>query len=269
MKPTWKYILISIFSLLILGYLGFSIWYFSRENKEKVCSNIEIVLLENNGGKQLITELEIAQILEQNGLNPIGKSIKNIKTESIEDILHKNPLIKKIECYKTPSGIVNIRILQRCPKFRVVGLASYYIDNDRKIMPVSLNFSAYVPVVSGSVTATMASNELYDFVTYLEENPFWNAQIEQINVREDKKIELITRVGDAVIMLGKIDNYQIKLEKLRKLYVNGFKLMGWNKYKVIDLQYKDQVVCNKNDFAEQDRINRTNVKNDSIIASRL
>jgi cell division protein FtsQ len=268
MKPVWKYILISFFSLLILGYLGFSIWCFSGKNKEKVCGKLEIFLAEN-AGKQLITELEIAQILEQNGLNPIGKSIKNIRTESIEDILHKNPMIKVVECYKTPSGIVNIRILQRCPKFRVVGLGSYYIDSDRKLMPVSPNYAAYVPVISGRVTVSMVTGELFDFVSFLEGNPFWNAQIEQIYVREDKKIELIPRVGDAVIMLGTLDNYQKKLEKLRKLYVNGFKLMGWNKYKVIDLQYKDQVVCNKDELVEQGKIEATKEKKDSIIASKL
>ena len=269
MKPIWKYILISSVSLLILGYLGFSLWYFSSENKDKVCCKLDIKMIDNIGGKQLITELEIAQILEQNSLNPIGKSIKNIKTESIEDVLLKNQLIKTIECYKTPSGIVNIKISQRCPKFRVVGMTSYYVDNNRKLMPTSLNSSAYVPVVSGAVTRSMLCNEIFDFVSYLEENPFWNAQIEQIYVREDKKIELITRVGDAVIMLGTLDNFQNKLEKLRKLYVNGFKLMGWNKYKVIDLQYKDQVVCNKDNFEDQIKMDLANTKKDSIIASRL
>jgi cell division protein FtsQ len=268
MKPVWKYILISFFSLLILGYLGFSVWYFSGKNKEKVCGKLEIVLAEN-AGKQLITELEIAQILEQNGLNPIGKSIKNIRTESIEAILHKNLMIKTVECYKTPSGIVNIRILQRCPKFRVVGLGSYYIDSDRKLMPVSSNYAAYVPVISGCVTVSMVTGELFDFVSFLEENPFWNAQIEQIYIRKDKKIELIPRVGDAIIMLGILDNYQKKLEKLRKLYVNGFRIMGWNKYKIIDLQYKDQVVCNKDELVEQEKVEVINEKKDSIIASKL
>jgi cell division protein FtsQ len=164
---------------------------------------------------------------------------------------------------------VNIRIQQRIPKFRVVGLGSYYIDVDRKPMPVSLNYAAYVPVVSGKVTVSMVRGQIFDFVTFLEENPFWNAQIEQIFVRDDKKIELIPRVGDAIILLGTLDNYQSKLEKLHKLYLKGFNVIGWNRYKVIDLQYKGQVVCNKDIQTEPQPIVVIAEKKDSIIASKL
>lgn len=267
MRPIWKYILISFFATLILGYLVFSLWHFSGRNQEKVCGKLEIVLDESAGTK-LITEKEVAQILEQNGLNPIGKTIKNIHTELIERILRKNPMIKVAECYKTPSGIVNIKVLQRIPKFLVVGFVSYYIDEDRKPMPVSTNYAAYVPVVSGRVTVSMATGELFDFVTFLEENPFWNAQIEQIYVRDDLKIELVPRVGDGIILLGKLDNYEKKLEKLHKLYANGFNVIGWNKYKIIDLEFKDQVVCNKENIVIP-RVVADSVKKDSIIVRKL
>lgn len=267
MKPIWKNILIILSAFLVLGYFVFSLWSFSGKEKENVCHRLNIVLIDSTK-IQLITQKDIAQILEENNLNPIGKTIKYIQTEDIERALHKNPMIKMAECYKTPSGIVNIKVKQRLPKFRVVGLGSYYIDVDRKPMPVSPNYSAYVPVVSGRVTVSMAAGQIFDFVTFLEGNPFWNAQIEQINVREDKRIELIPRVGDAVILLGTFDNFQSKLEKLRKLYVRGFNVIGWNRYKVIDLQYKDQVVCNK----EVETVPQPVVavgKKDSIIAGKL
>lgn len=268
MKPVWKYILISFFTLLILGYFVFSLKNFSGKNQETVCGKLEIVF-DESAGKPLITEQEIAKILEKNNLNPIGKTIKYIQTESIEDFLRKNLMIKVAECYKTPSGIVNIKILQRCPKFRVVGLGSYYIDTDRKLMPVSPNYAAYVPVVSGRVTVSMVTGQIFDFVSFMEENPFWNAQIEQIYVREDRKIELVPRVGDAIIVLGTLDHFQSKLEKLRKLYVNGFNVIGWNKYKVIDLQYKDQVVCAKEDLKSSQAKVVIAEKKDSIIARKL
>ena len=268
MKPVWKYIIITFFTLLVLGYLGFSLWYFTGRKQEKVCGKLEIKIDESSG-KQLITETEIADILDQNGLNPIGKTAKHIQTERIENLLRKNPMIKRAECYKTPSGIVKIEIKQRVPKFRVVGLGSYYIDTDRKPMPISPNYAAYVPVVSGRVTVSMAVDKMFDFVTFLEGNSFWNAQIEQIFVRDDGKIELVPRVGESIIVLGTLDNYEKKLEKLRKLYVNGFKTMGWNKYKVIDLQYKDQVVCNKEEIKIIPKIVVDSLKKDSIIANKL
>jgi cell division protein FtsQ len=268
MKPIWKYILIAFFSTAVLGYLVFSLWYFSGRDKENVCRRLEIVLVDSTK-VQLITEKNIAQILEENELNPIGKTIKYIHTEDIERVLRKNQMIKVAECYKTPSGIVNIRIQQRIPKFRVVGLGSYYIDVDRKPMPVSPNYAAYIPVVSGRVTVSMVTGQIFDFITFLEENPFWNAQIEQIYVRDDKKIELIPRVGEAVILLGTLDNFESKLNKLHKLYIKGFNVIGWNRYKVIDLQYKGQVVCNKEIPTVPQPVVVSEEKKDSIIASKL
>ncbi len=268
MKPTIKYILISLFALLVVGYMVLTLFYFSGNSKDIVCRKLDIVLADSSN-IQLITQKDIALMLHENDLNPIGKTIYHISTESIEDALLKNPMIKRVECYKTPSGIVNIRVFQRSPKFRVVGFASYYMDIDRKPMPVSTNYAAYVPVVSGRVTISMAAGKLFDFVTFIDDNPFWNAQIEQINVRDDLKIELVPRVGDAIIMLGTLENYASKLEKLRKLYVNGFNVIGWNRYKMIDLQYKDQVVCDK--IGAQPAFKEVTIieKKDSIIDSKL
>lgn len=268
MKPIWKYIFIGFFTILVISYFVFSLWYFSGREKAVVCKNLEIIFADSTN-IQLISQADIAQILENNELNPIGKTFKNIRTESIEEILHKNPMIKVAECYKIPTGTVTVRVLQRCPKFRVVGFGSYYIDIDRKPMPVSINYAAYVPVVSGRVTVSMVTGKMFDFISYLTENPFWNAQIEQIYVREDQKIELVPRVGDAVIVMGTLDNYQSKLEKLYKLYHKGFNVIGWNKYKVIDLQYKDQVVCSKtSQEITQPKVVKEE-KKDSIIASKL
>lgn len=246
MKPVFKYILISISVTLVILYLVFSLWYFTGKQKEVVCTSFEIVLTDYDK-MQLISQKDIAVMLDQKDLNPIGRSMKTICTESIEKRILENKMIKTAECFKSPTGTVHVSISQRCPKFRVVGFESYYIDNDRKPMPVSLNYAAYVPVVSGKITKSMAMSKMFDFVSYIVEDPFWNAQIEQINVRDDLKIELVPRVGDATILLGRLDNFETKLNKLYKLYEKGFNLIGWNRYKYIDLQYKDQVVCSKSD----------------------
>jgi len=268
MKPIWKNIFIGFFTILVISYFVFSLWYFSGREKANVCKNLEIVLADSSN-IQLISQKDVAQILEESDLNPLGKTIKFINTESIEDALHKNPMIKVAECYKTPTGTVTVRIEQRCPKFRVVGFGSYYIDIDRKPMPVSPNYAAYVPVVSGRVTVSMATGKMFDFITYIVDNPFWNAQIEQVYVRDDLKIELVPRVSDAIIVLGTLDNYQSKLEKLYKLYQKGFNVIGWNKYKVIDLQYKDQIVCSKTSQQIAPTKEVKEVKKDSIIAGKL
>ena len=253
---------------IVIGYLSFSIWSFSSLDKDVVCKDLHIQLL-NNSTIKLITQTEVSKILDNKDLNPIGKTFKRIKTESIEAELLKNPMIKSVECFKTPSGDVFIEVLQPKPKFIVAGLESYYIDTDRKVLPISLNYAAYVPVVSGIVSNSFAKGELFDFITYLELDPFWNAQIEQIYVREDKKIELIPRVGDAVIILGTLDNFEQKLKNLYKLYSHGFNVMGWNRYEKIDLQFKNQIVCTKTGTEHTQLKTEETLVNDSSIVKVL
>lgn len=251
-----------------MGYLVFSSIYSNGLAKNIVCKNVNITLLDS-GEIKLISQRDVALILEQYHLNPLGKTIRGIKSEEIEKKIHCNKMVKTVECYKTPSGTVNINIKQRCPEFRVVGFGSYYIDKDRKVLPISSNYAAYVPVVSGRVTVSMATGKLFDLISYINNDKFWDAQIEQIHVREDAKIELIQRVGDAVVMLGTVDNYESKLEKLRKLYIYVLKESGWNRYEIIDLQYKDQVVCTKKNDKSSTTVGVSKVINDSIFAKKL
>ena len=122
---------------------------------------------------------------------------------------------------------------------------SYYVDLDGNLMAVSSDFSAYVPIVTGVVSKEIALNELYQFAIYLHSNPFWKAQIEQVHFETERKVILIPRVGNHVVELGSLDDYEQKLKKLYSLYRNGFSKVGWNYYKKINLSYENQAVCTK------------------------
>ena len=126
-----------------------------------------------------------------------------------------------------------------------MGDENYYVDSDRRRMPVRSTTAAYVPVVTGRVPLRFAAGELYDFVQWMEDDPYWRAQIEQINVISPQRIELIPRVGSGVVVLGSLDNYAGKLRKLKKLYQDGFSSFGWNDYAEVDLRFRGQVVCRK------------------------
>lgn len=242
----FQIVLITTGILLISGYLVFSVVLFQGKRNQIICNNLEIVLSDSDK-VQLIDEKEISGILLRAELNPIGKVFKAVQSEKIEEELRKNLMIKRVECYKTPSGTVRLTIQQRTPKFMVAGQESYYVDSERATMPVSINYAAYVPVVTGRVARSFATGDLYDFIGFIENDAFWSAQIDQIHIRNDFKIELVPRVGDAIILLGSIDDYESKLDKLYKLYTHGFNVMGWNRYKTIDLQFKNQIVCTKAD----------------------
>ena len=240
-----KKILIITGVLAILGYVIFAISTFSYKSDNQTCKRIQIVIKDSTR-LRFITPKEVILFLEEEKLNPIGQNMRAVQTEEMEKVLKKQPRVKNAECFKTPSGTVRIEITQREPILRVMNIGrSYYVDKEGEIMPISSNFTAYVPIATGAVNETFAKGPLYHFALFLRKNPFWNAQIEQIHVNYNEEIELIPRVGNQIILLGKFDNYEYKLNKLLSLYKNGFNRTGWNCYREINLKYDNQVICTK------------------------
>ena len=82
---------------------------------------------------------------------------------------------------------------------------------------------------------------------FLQDNRFWNEQIEQIFFTAKKEVLLVPRIGNHTIELGCVNNLEKKLEKLRKFYQKGLNTVGWNKYKKINIEFDKQVICTKRD----------------------
>ena len=166
-------------------------------------------------------------------------------TEQDSDVL-KNEMIARVEAYKTPSGMIKLEVEQKIPILRVISpRGNYYVDNLGSTMPVSRRYVAHVPVVSGYVEKELAVTDLYKFALFLQENDFWNNQIEQIYVHPDNEVELIPRVGNHRIVLGSFVDFEEKLDNLRLFYEKAIPKVGWEKYSIISLKYKDQIVCTK------------------------
>ena len=51
---------------------------------------------------------------------------------------------------------------------------------------------------------------------------------------------------EALILLGTTTNYQLKLNRLYRLYEKAFNVMGWNSYRMLDLQFENQIVAVRN-----------------------
>ena len=237
--------IIVISSVIILAvYILFAV-LFVNTKKQIVCSNMEVVVVDTLKS-HFIGKKEIENILKKSGINLVGKPMNEINTDFIEKILEKNQLIKNAECYKTTGGSVKIKIHQKMPIMRVIGNSgNYYIDNEGGTMPTSEHFSAYLPIATGAVDKEFATTKLYNFALFLQNNKYWNSQIEQINVLPNKDVELTTRVGNFQVVLGQLDDYEENLDKLKLFYNKGLNKVGWNRYSVINLKYKNQVVCTK------------------------
>jgi len=69
--------------------------------------------------------------------------------------------------------------------------------------------------------------------------------IEQLYINKKSEFELIPKIGNHTILFGDIKEMKDKFEKLIAFYKQGISKSGWNKYKTINLKFKNQVVCTK------------------------
>ena len=241
-----KRILLSIVMLALIAYLIVAITAFNRKPADQTCRDMELVI-KDTAYAGFITKDELKGILQKKGIYPIGKKMGRISTKSLERELSKHPLIDEAECYKTPSGKVCVEVTQRIPILRVMSAngQNYYLDNKGTIMPPEAKCVAHRVIVTGNVEKSFAMKDLYKFGVFLQKNSFWNAQIEQIHVLPGKNIELVPRVGDHLIYLGKIAGFEKKLKRVKAFYERGLNQVGWNKYSRISVEFDNQIICTK------------------------
>jgi hypothetical protein len=128
------------------------------------------------------------------------------------------------------------------------GKDGYFVDAQGNIIP-NRNSATNLVVASGNIDEKYASKELAEFGKFLQMDDFWNNQIEQIYVTKNRKgkrvVELVPRVGDQIVYLGVLDDYEKKLRKLRKFYDRAIGTVGWKKYAQVNLEYDNQIICTK------------------------
>lgn len=241
-----KKLLIFLLLIVLAVYLVVASTFLNHKSNEAICEAVDLVVTDSID-YGFISNKDILNLLNSQKISPVGLKINEINTNKMEEIISKQPFVESVDCYKTPGNKIGIKIRQRVPLLRVMANngENYYVDQKGETMPVPTGSTAYVPIITGNVSKDFAKKELYAFGLFLRDNSLWNAQIEQINVTAQKELELIPRVGENVIFLGKPENYEEKLDRLKTFYEKGLNKVGWNKYSRISLEFNNQIICTK------------------------
>ena len=257
LKNIFSWSLLSIYIIAILGFI-------SEKHSNVMCNRISVNILDSTKSR-FINGDDIRNLILSSNDQILGQSIKKINTEKIESALLKNGVIKTSEVFVTETGELHVEITQREPVVRIINKnnVSYYLDKEGTIIPFSKKYTSLVLVTNGYIsepfdleqTGNIYTNtnkhhnsvyyDLIKLTNYIHNHEFWNSQIVQVYVNENKEFELIPRVGAHIILLGDISDYEEKFDKLFTLYTEWFNKNSWNDYLYINLKYKHQVVCSK------------------------
>ena len=249
MSKIVKVTMVSLLAFGLVAYVAYAMIFMSGPDEEEKCVAVELQM-EQESSSVFVDEKEIEEMLKNAHVYPKGMLMKDVNTKKIEETIRNNEFISSVECYKSANGKLCISVKQRVPVVFVIpeGQDGYFVDVQGKIIPNKNNATDLV-VASGAIDQKFASTKLAEFGQFLQTDDFWNCQIEQIYVTKDRKgrhvVELVPRVGDQIVYLGSMDDYQKKLRKLRVFYDKAVGTVGWEKYARVNLEYDNQIICTK------------------------
>ena len=241
-----KKFLIILTDIALACYLLLAVTAFNRPDEtSNVCSEVNIHV-EDGVVRGFLDADEVKALLQKAKVYPLGTLMSKVNVRKIEETLKANPFIEAAQCYATQSGHVHITVAQRLPVIRVKADngEDYYVDADGTIMP-NTHFVSDLPIATGPIRQDYARKVLTSIGRYLAQQPLWNNQIEQVNVLPDGMIEMVPRVGDHVVYLGRPTRLEHKLARLEKFYKYGLSKAGWNKYSYINVEFDNQIICKK------------------------
>ncbi len=235
----------NIFNLCLLACLFFLLAFTKIQQDVYPCKGISISL--GNEETSFITRGEVLQIINSLVDSVKGISLKELPLYEIEKQIEQHTLIKGAEAFVLPSGELIITVTQKEPLVRVQNIQgeSYYLDITGNPFPLSINHTQRLMIANGNIIDSVDISAVSKVSNFIHQNEFWKAQIMQLYVNKNKEIELIPRVGNHIILLGSVDEMEAKFEKLMLFYQEGVQQTGWNQYSIINLKYKNQLVCVK------------------------
>lgn len=225
----------------------------TKNNSSKRCKGLE-TRIKDNSEQFLVTKEDIEKWVTQYGNDPFeGKIIENISLEKVEKRVLESGTVKSCKAYFDLQGHLILDIEAYRPVGRILSNsqnADRFIDNEGNIFPISKHFSPTVLLISGDYLNRHKSlkseknSDLLALINAIHEDEFWSAQITQIDVNNQKEVNMLPLMGKNTIEFGTPENIDAKFEKLLVFYKQILPQKIWSDFTKVSVKYEGQIVCN-------------------------
>jgi len=237
MKINYNYIKAFLVLVLVIFLFGFA----EKRNETRPLSKLEVKFTEFEN--LYLTEQAVNKLLIQNNVTVASVVKETLDLNRVEKVLNTHEMIENAEVFLTLDGTLKTSIVQRRPIGRILGNEIFYIDRLGEKMPMSTYYSARVPVITG--VSTEEVEEVYPLLDHISKDSFLREHITGIRRLSGGVYELEVRKMDFSLFVGKVENLHTKFNNFKAFYKKAFKDDILNTYKMVDLQFGNQVVCTK------------------------
>ena len=224
--------------MLIVMLYAFS----NTKNDDRKVSEPEVVF---EGEENLfITHQTVSKLLIQNQGGVKNMPKETLDLNQLETALNLNPMIRSAQVFVGVDGKLTAEVKQKKPIARVHNSKSFYIDDQGGFMPLSTNYTARVPIVTGEIGENDLLN-VYKMATKIENDDFLKKHVTVIHQDEDGNISLRLRQCKFDVYLGSLTQLNKKINNLKVFYKKATKEKLMNNYSKVNLQFDSQVICTK------------------------
>ena len=238
MRVNWnKLKMLVLFIAVVLLYA-----FTTDKNSNRIVTSLNIEFVKNN--YPFLTEDNVSKLLIQKDVKLTGVPKDILDLNELETALNRNPIIKNAEVYMSVNGELTAKIEQKNPIARVNTNASYYIDESGSYMPLSPNYSARVPLVTGFIEKNNLEN-VYAVAKKIYDDEILIKYVTEIHQNDNNTISLRFRQNNFKVYLGEVRNLDKKFGNFKAFYQKALKDNTLNTYSKVNLQFDNQVVCTK------------------------
>jgi cell division protein FtsQ len=229
--------------LLMIFLVVFLFSFTSKRNSKRKLIKSEVVFA---GDNSLFLKSEaVNKLLIENNSN--AKTIRKDRLDlnKLEQVLNAQEMIEKADVYVSIDGVLKAVVKQKTPIAWVFNdKDSFYIDSQGNIMPLSTNFTARVPLVSGEINKKN-NKDLFKLFKIIYDDAFLRKNIIGIQIMSNGSLLMQNRNYNYQIDFGGLINIERKFKNYKAFFQKVSLDSSLNKYKKIDLRFTEQVVCTK------------------------
>lgn len=229
-----------IFLLILIVSMSFLYGFSNKRNGVKKIQNIKIEF--QGEDNYFLTQSMVNKLLIQNDATVQNQAKSVIDLYRLEKEILKNPYIEKASLFITVEGTLHSQIKQRTPVARVItNDDAYYLDAQGVKVPLSKNYSARVPLITG-VKKDQDLTNVNQMLQKISSDDFLKKEIVGIHSKNPGEWMLTVRSGDYKIELGELKEIDQKFRKLKAFYKKTLTDSTIHVYKTINIKYHNQVV---------------------------
>jgi cell division protein FtsQ len=227
----------------MIGLVIFLFSFTSKRNQERKLLKSSVTFVGDNA--LFIKRETVNKLLIENSDN--ASTIQKLKLDlnTLEKRLDSNAMIAQSDVFVSIDGVLKAVVKQKIPVARVYNSsASFYIDYEGGTMPLSTNFTARVPLVSGVVNKNN-NKDIAALCRIIYDDDFLKKNIIAIQIMPTGRLKMLNRNFDYQIDFGSSVNAEQKFQDYKAFFQKAVLDSSLYKYKKIDLRFTKQVVCTK------------------------